>query len=132
MSSQFRDSDNKYNMERDQTAKFQKELINKIPNDPIADNINKTDYFRYLALIKKEQVEIQKDTLLHKALNKTALSLTLNQNLIQSDMNRFNKKSQSDDVTVISNGKKSGKDFKIKNEKFDVIDSHFDNDKDTI
>ena len=73
----------------------------------MADKIDKKDYFRYISLIKKEQQEIQKDTVLHKALSRTALSLTLNQRLVQTDMKNFDSKiDKSDDVTSLPKDKK--------------------------
>lgn len=73
---------------------------------------------------------------MQKALNRTALQLTLNQNLITADMNNFNRKAGGD-VTGISNNSsqtyksKKDTDYEIKNENYEVIQEHFDGENDT-
>ena len=68
---------------------------------------------------------------MQKALSRTALQLTLNQNLITADMKNFNSKAGGD-VTGISNNlsqtnkSKKDTDYEIKNENYEVIQEHFD------
>lgn len=139
MSAEVSDSDGQLGMNAGKDsgiAKFQKELLSKIPNDPSNDSIDKGDYLRYISLIKKQQIHFQKDAAMQKALSRTALQLTLNQNLITADMKNFNRKAGGD-VTDISKNfsqtykSKKDTDYEIKNENYEVIQEHFDGENDT-
>ena len=72
---------------------------------------------------------------MQKALNRTALQLTLNQNLITAEMKNFNRIANGDVTGISKNSSQTFKskmdtDYEIKNENYEVIQEHFDeNDK---